>query len=304
MSDLSNLTNNTEKEKMHLYLPDFYNNATLYFLLWEYLEQKSSMFYDDIDIKAVYGSFPSCIWNGGRVYLDYISRPIMDKIISEFNARGIAIRYTFTNPLLEEKHMYDTFGNICLEAADNGKNEVLVNTQVIEDYVRKNYPGYKLISSTTKCIKSLEGVEKELDKDYYLVVLDSSLNKDERIFNIAKRDRLELLVNHSCALNCPRRAEHYIQTGRCQLTYNYVNIECPNLARPFAEIMKEEHAISRELMVEKYFPGGIKHFKLDGRSFAPEKLVDSLMYFMVRPEYRDQVKETIKKAIYKGRPSW
>lgn len=303
MSELTNV-NNTGKEKVHFYLPDFYGNAALYVLLAELMDQAPTWFYDDFKISAAYGSFPNCIWNGGRVTFDMINRPIMDKVITELNNRGIAVRYTFTNPLLEEKHMSDVFSNICLEAADNGMNEVLVNTQVIEDYVRTNYPNFKIISSTTKCLKTIEEVEAELDKDYYLVVLDSALNNDERIFNIAKRDRLELLLDHGCRLDCPNRERHYADTGRAQLTFNNSHFACNYIGRTFEETLKEGHSIPRPLMEEKYIPGGFKHFKLDGRAFPPEKLVDSLLYYMVLPEYRQRLKDVIKKEVYKNRQSW
>lgn len=290
------------KEKVHFYVPDFYSNAGLYCMLADFIEHIPQWFFDDFKISAAYGSFPNCIWNGGRVGFGEITRTTMDKVIRELNSRGIAVRFTFTNPLLEEKHMSDTFSNICLEAADNGMNEVLVNTRVIEDHVRTNYPNFKIISSTTKCLRTIEDVEAELDKDYYLVVLDSFLNKDERIFTLKKRDKLELLVDHGCMFNCPNSTRHYEELGRSQLTFCETKFTCPTVVKTFEEIMQGKHSISRELMTEKYIPGGFKHFKLDGRSFQPEKLVDSLLYFMVKPEFRPRMKEIIQKEIYHGKP--
>jgi len=293
-----------ESDKIHFYVPDFYKNVALYMFLADFLEHIPQWFYDDFDIAAAYGSFPNCIWNGGRASFDGINRTIMDKVVEELNKRGIAVRFTFTNPLIEEKHLNDTFANICLDAANNGKNEVLVNTQVIEDYVRTNYPDYKIISSTTKCLKTIEDVEAELDKDYYLVVLDSALNNDPGIFNIAKRDRLELLVDHGCKVDCPNRENHYIEVGKGQLSFNYPSFQCPYVHVSFEEIMQREHSITRERMLNEFVPGGFKHFKLDGRSFAPEKLIDSMLYFMVRPEFRPRVKEIIKKEVYANKPVW
>ncbi len=296
-SDLAN-------EKIHFYVPDFYKNAALYMFMADFLEHIPQWFYDDFDIAAAYGSFPNCIWNGGRTSFDGISRPIMDKVVEELNKRGIAVRYTFTNPLIEEKHLTDTFANVCLDAANNGKNEVLVNTQVIEDYIRDKFPGYKIISSTTKCLKTIEDVEAELDKDYYLVVLDSSLNNDPRIFDIEKRDRLELLVDHGCKVDCPNRVNHYIEIGKSQMEFHNPSFQCPYVFATFDEIMQREHSITRERMNEQFIPGGFKHFKLDGRSFPPEKLVDSLLYFMARPEHRARLKEIIKKEVYANKPVW
>lgn len=293
-----------KQEKFHLYVPDFYANAALYMMLADFMEHIPQWFYDDFRISAAYGSFPNCIWNGGRVTFDRITRTTMDQVIQELNKRGIAVRYTFTNPLLEEKHLGDTFGNICLEAANNGMNEVLVNTPVIEDYVRKNYPDYKIISSTTKCLRTLDAVKEELEKDYYLVVLDSFLNTDDRIFSLEKRDKLELLLDHGCMLNCPRSKEHYIELGRSQLTFTDSTFSCPTVSKTFEEVMQNPHSISRELLTEKFVPGGFRHFKLDGRVFKPEKLVDSLLYYMVKPEFRSKVKDIIKKEVYNGSQVW
>lgn len=297
----------TKKEKINFYVPDFFKYATLYCMLADFIEHIPQWFYEDVKISAVYGSFPNCIWNGGRANYGAINRPIMQQTIEELNKRGIAVRYTFTNPLLEEKHMSDVYSNICLELADNGKNEVLVNTQVIEDYVRKNFPSFKIISSTTKCLRTFDLVEKELEKDYYLVVLDSALNKDERVFSLKERGRLELLVDHGCRMNCPNREQHYIASGHAQLTYDNPKFHtCPYVVnnQDFAAHMTKENFISREMITEKYVPGGIRHFKLDGRSFQLEKLVDSLMYYMVKPEYREQVKAIIKKEVYLNGDVW
>lgn len=296
---------NVSKEKFNFYLPGFYENLTLYALLADFIEHLPQWFYDDFKIGAVYGCFPNCIWNGGRAIYGGINRPLMIKAIEEMNSRGIPIRYTFTNPLLEEKHMSDTFGNVCLELANNGMNEVLVNTPVIEEYMRKNFPNYKLISSTTKCLRTVDLVEAELEKDYYLVVLDSALNKNEKIFDLKERGRLELLVDHGCRYDCPNREKHYIASGTAQLTYDTTKFPpCPNLVRTFDELKVRENFISREEITEKYYPNGFRHFKLDGRSFETEKLVDSIIYYMVKPEYHVTMKNVIRKEVYMNKTDW
>lgn len=291
-------------EKIHFYVPDFYMNAPLYILLADFIEHIPQWFYDDFDIAAAYGSFPNCIWNGGRVTFGAVEADTMEKIVTELNKRNIAVRHTFTNPLIEEKHLDDIFANICLKVTDNGKNEVLVNTQIIEDYVRKNYPSHKIISSTTKCIKTIPEVEKELAKDYYLVVLDSSLNNNPEIFQIEERGRLEVLVDHICRVDCPNRTNHYIDIGNSQLNFRNSKFQCPYNKASFEDILKREHSITREQINEVYVPAGFRHFKLDGRAFPPEKLVDSMLYYMVLPEFREKVKAIIKKEVYKNQHVW
>ena len=107
----------------------------------------------------------------------------IEAILKVYNSRGIPARFTWTNALLEEKHLQDPYCNLIMELADNGINQVLVNTPVLEEYIRRKYPAYRLISSTTKRITGVEGLLEELKKDYYLVVLDYDLNHDKQALN-------------------------------------------------------------------------------------------------------------------------
>lgn len=286
-------------QKNHYYIADFYRNAALYLMLSDFLEHIPEWFYEDVEFSAAYGSFPNCIWNGGRTLLGDINKTRMIKTVEEFNKRGIAVRYTFTNPLIEKRHLDDIFANICMEVANNGLNEVLVNSPVLEEYIREKYPNFKLISSTTKCLMSLDQINAELDKDYYLVVLDSSLNNKEEIFTIPKRDRLEVLVDHGCRVDCPNRQAHYIASAQAQLNYDVCQfLHCPHVERTFEQLKQNGSFITREMITGKYNEAGFRHFKLDGRSFGNEKLLDSLMYYFVKPEYQDKMRGIIQKEIY------
>ena len=79
------------------------------------------------------------------------------------------MRFTWTNSLLTEEHLQDTYCNLIMRLADNGMNQVLVNTPVLEQYLRQKYPGYQYISSTTKRILDPEKLRDELKKDYFMV---------------------------------------------------------------------------------------------------------------------------------------
>ena len=162
----------------------------------------------------------------------------MEFVINSMNEMDIAVRYTFTNPLITEKHLNDTYCNILLELGDNGKNEILVNSPVLEDYIRKNFPSYRLISSTTKCLRNESDIINELNKDYELVVLDSAFNNKDVLFTLPHREKIELLVNHYCLDDCPMREKHYLEVGRCQLSFSEIEFkDCPNINRDFYQMM-------------------------------------------------------------------
>ena len=197
---------------INFYLPDFYTNTTLICFLADMMKSTPECFYEGAKIASAYGSFPSSIWNGGRVHIDTVRKGNMIRILDELNSRGIAVRFTFTNPLIEEKHLQDTFCNLCLELADNRGNEVLVNSPVLEKYIREHYPKYTLISSTTKCLDTMEQIRAELEKDYPIVVLDSVMNNTEELFTLDHKEKIELIVDHFCEDNCPRRGFNRLDT--------------------------------------------------------------------------------------------
>lgn len=287
-------------KKINFYLPDFYVNFRLIVAIDNLMRKSSEYFFDNIRIGAVYGCFPGSIWNGGRVILGSCTKNEMEQVISELNARDIAVRYTFTNPLLETHHLLDTFCNLCLELGDNGKNEVLVNSTVLEDFIRKTYTSYGVLSSTTKCLNDMNSIQQELEKDYKLVVLDSAMNNTEELFDLPHKDKIELIVNHYCQDNCPMRKQHYDTVGRSQLEFSEMVFQaCENIGRDFYEIMKNRSFIATEDIFGRYHDAGFVHFKLDGRGFNKYKVLESFVYYLVKPEYRDKVRMTLLKEVYR-----
>ena len=84
-----------------------------------------------------------------------------------------------------------------MRVGNNGMNQVLVYSDDLEDYIRKTYPDYKVLSSTTKRILSVDRLMEEMKKDYYLVVLDYDFNHDEKVIEklTPYADRIEILTN-------------------------------------------------------------------------------------------------------------
>lgn len=284
-------------EPIQFYLPDLYNRLPINILLKEMMMHYPERFYDNIAIGAVYGSFPGAIWNGGRVSLGSCTKEQIEYVLNEFNSRGIPCRFTFTNPLLEEKHLYDTFCNLIMTLGDNGMNEVIVNSPLLEDYIREQYPKYKIISSTTKCLEGMLEVTEEAQKDYALVVLDNSFNNTEKLFSLMYKEKYELIPNSYCVGTCPKRREHYKEIGRAQLQFRASQFPiCDSINRDFYDLMANRSFITQEALYGKYYEAGFRHFKLDGRGFNLYNLVESYMYYFVRPEARDAVRVALLKA--------
>lgn len=272
-------------------------------VLFDAMQRFSGKFRDNYKIASCYGTFPCAIWNGGRNFMDgFSSKREVENIIKSYNNRGIPVRFTWTNVLLEEKHVYDSYCNMIMRVGDNGMNQVLVNRKVLEDYIRKEYPQYKIISSTTKRILNPDSLIEELNKDYFLVVLDYDFNHNEKVIDMVKpyADRIEILVNETCQPGCPKRTEHYKEISRYQLEFdNRIQFPCtdtdPN-KRTFAGCQKRPSFMTNE-DIERYIDMGFRNFKIVGRGEPKEFLIDSYIYFLVKEDSRDFIRNHIMNTL-------
>ena len=306
----------------------------LQLLLISLMEKHPEVFYENIRIGAIYGTFPGAIWNGGRTVLGQCDAMQMEYVLSEFNGRGIPLRFTFTNSLIGQEHLEDEFCNLCLQlavgssskireesdaiesakdgqgAADDGErnivhNEVLVNSPVLEAYIRENYPSLPLISSTTKQIRSVEELAGELAKDYKLVVVYKAMNHDPALLTMPGRERLEILLDSFCMDHCPRSAEHYLAASQAQLEGRELIFptegKCHAINRDFYDFFENESFVTVEELYGRFCDAGFCHFKLDGRTFTDADVIESYVYYMVRPDYQERVRLILHKGMEKLR---
>lgn len=284
-------------KEVYWHLPGFCYFRLLNQMILNMMKDYPDKFRDGYKIGSAYGSFPGAIWNGGRTVFGITGKSDIEAVLKLYNSRGVPVRFTWTNALIEERHTYDTYCNLIMKLADNGLNQVLVNTPVLEEYIRKEYPRFPLISSTTKRIVGVDGVLEELKKDYYLVVLDYDLNHNEEALKVLEpyASRLEILVNEVCFPNCPKRSEHYLQQSKLQLEYDInTGFPCPNNTRErkFEECTKRPSFISNE-EIQNYIDRGYVNFKIVGRGMPLEFVKESYLYFLVKDEHREFIRTKI-----------
>jgi collagenase-like PrtC family protease len=304
--------------RVRFHLPDFSGNFKLNLLFAELLERRPDLFREGVEIASFYGVFPPSIWNGGRTQGGVCDKTFVKSVIKTFNEKSIPLRFTFTNPALEKKHLSDQFCNMVLNLANNGLNEAIVMSPVLEDYIRRNFPKYKLTSSTCKRLNTIEGLLEELKKDYHIVVMDYDLNNRFELLEqipMEDRPRIEFLSNACCEPNCPRRSAHYHSIGVQQIAYNEhikknpgkpFNIEkydpqhfrdCPYSQRGLFEIRNLRTHISPDDIWEKYVPMGFEQFKIEGRTASALNILETYMYYMAKPECRDEARFMLLKAL-------
>lgn len=290
--------------KVRFHLPGFASHFRFNLVFTEVMKAYPEFFREGVEIASFYDSFPQSIWNGGRVREGgYADRSFIKTVIEAFNSRNIPLRFTFTNPCLEKKHLSDKFCNMVMAMANNGFNEVIINSPVLEEYIRKNFPKYKLTSSTCKRITDPERLREELEKDYSIVVLDYDLNnKFDILETLPHKEKLEILVNACCTPNCTRRVSHYDAIGQQQIAYaNHVrkypeaafdagryNIrlpeDCPATSRDIFSIKELSTHVSPDAIWNRYVPMGFNQFKIEGRTLNIFNLLETYIYYMVKPE--------------------
>lgn len=302
--------------RVRFHLPDFSGRFKLNLMFAEMLKGCPQYFREGVEIASFYGVFPPSVWNGGRPQPGIVDKEYIRRVLKEFNNRGIPLRFTFTNPVLEKKHLDDPFCNMVMNMANNGLNEAIVFSPILEDYIRKNYPKYKLTSSTCKRITDIGKLNEELSKDYHIVVIDYDFNNNfEVLEKLPRKADCELLVNACCEPGCKLRSEHYATIGRQMIAYNehikkYPNMpfnsdvydkhnfkNCPYGHRGVFDIRNLRTHISPDDIWEKYAPMGFEQFKIEGRTASPINLIETYMYYMAKPEYRDEARFRLLKAL-------
>ena len=151
------------------HLPGLRYNYPLNMFWISLLEERPHFFREGVKIASVFGCFPMSMWNGGRLITnDQCDSGFVRSVIKNINSKGIPIRYTFNNTIVERSELDDPFCNFCMDEANNGMNEVIVASPVLEEYLRNKYPNFKYNSSTCKEIRNAEQINEELKKQNLL----------------------------------------------------------------------------------------------------------------------------------------
>ncbi len=295
--------------QMKFHIPDFYQHWTLNLNLIDMIKDHPEYFHDGVEIASCFGCFAPALWNGGRSLFGFTTLAQVNNTIKFFNTRNVPLRYTFTNPTITKEDLNDKFCNKLCVAADNGFNEIIVNSPDLEEYIRTTYPDFPIISTTCKEIRDIDGLIAELEKDYKLVVLDYNWNNDfEKLAQIPEqyRSRCEVLINPYCVPNCQKRGEHYRALGEAQriasaakpTLFNNdakqwheasISVQCKNPGYNFYQIQKYSTFVPFENL-EKYMELGFNNFKIEGRTLNMANIAESYVYYMAKPEYRDIVR--------------
>ena len=287
--------------KAYYHLPGLFEFYELYKMLLPLFRNHREYFYDWCEIGSIYGAPADCLWGGGRVGFGDEQASDVIRLMKEYD---ISARLTFSNSLIREEHLADKRCNrLCelFEKTGEVKNGVIIHSDLLLDYIKKNYPEFYFVSSTTKVLTDFDDLTAELDRDdFKYVVPDFRLNKrleQLKALPQSKKDKVEFLCNECCAFGCTDRKACYENVSRKSLGEDCKDHICtsPQAAKGyrFSDAMENPGFISVDDIQNIYMPAGFSNFKIEGRSLGSAIVLEFILYYMVKSEYQLRVREEI-----------
>ena len=290
-----------KKDTVYYHLPGLFEFYELYCVFLPLYHEHREYIYDWCEIGSVYGAPADCIWGGGRVGGGDCSP---QKVLALMREYGISARLTFSNSLLREEHLSDKKCNtLCtlFSEPQGTRNGVIVHSDLLLDYLKRNYPELYFVSSTTKVLTDFEELVNEIKRDEFLyVVPDFRLNKAWGKWNTLsqnQKEKVEFLCNECCWFGCRERKLCYEAVSRKNLGENCPDHRCTALdAREgyrFSKAMENPGFIGTDEIKNIYLPMGFNNFKIEGRGLGSALILEFLLFYMTKPEYQLHVREKI-----------
>ncbi len=285
----------------YYHLPGLFEFYELYREFLPLFRTHREYFYDWCEIGSIYGTPEDCLWGGGRVEA---GEENPQEVLALMEAYGISARLTFSNSLLREGHLSDRKCNaLCrlFEKSEKEQNGVIIHSDLLLDYLKKEYPGLYFVSSTTKVLTEFQDCLKEIEReDFRYVVPDFRLNKALEKWDTLsgkQKDKVEFLCNECCWFGCKDRKICYEDVSRKNLGEDGPEHRCtaPHAAEGyrFSKAMTNPGFISISDIQNIYLPMGFTNLKIEGRGLGSALVLEFLLYYMTKPEYQLHVREEL-----------
>jgi hypothetical protein len=244
-------------------------------------------------LQFTYYDMPNnCVWNGGRVNRTI---ELTQNIVDTLTRQNFGICLGFTNNVILD--VGDETGNLLLDMVyKNNPNKlhgVVLMSETLRRYLRKNFPDLKLTYSITGHPTTdqlnFEGYYKELEEKYDIIVPKySHLPEVLDLLEDGKLDgsKYEILVNDNCNVTCQFYSEHFAQISHLNTTIKApweqdparaFQIEVKPKTKP--GIVKTANCVQGDIKVhqlQRFYDTGVKHFKISGRDLEVDDFLRQL----------------------------
>lgn len=292
---------NGSRSTAYFHLPGLFEFYELYRLFLPLFYEHREYFYEWCEIGSVYGAPYDCIWGGGRVGAGCDSTSDVLALMREY---GVSSRLTFSNSLICREHLSDRKCNeLCRMFENNGtaENGIIISSDLLLDHIRKNYPRFYFVSSTTKVITDFDEFTSELDREEfrYAVIDFRSNRRFDKLKNLSpgRKAKVEFLCNECCWFGCRERRACYENVSRRMLGEICMEHICHSPGAEdgyvFSKAMQNPGFIGIDDIRNIYLPMGFSEFKIEGRSLGSALVLEFLLYYMTKPEYQLNVREKI-----------
>ena len=136
------------------------------------------------------------------------------------------------------------------------------------------------------------------------MVLNYNLTHDEQVISsIDHPEKLEVMANEYCTLGCPYRTEHYRATSESQIKGVPCAFECKHKPAPqvwgFLNGLIEGDVFLKNDQIRHYANDlGVGSFKIVGRGLSRYDVIDSYLYYLVKPEHWYEVRDYLIHRSY------
>jgi hypothetical protein len=151
-------------------------------------------------IGSLFGFVERTTLYGGRKFR---GRELSERDVVQLNNAGIGIRLPLSNHFVTQGEYEQSMP--LLEKYHNELNSVIVTNDELAQWIRADFPQYRIDASVIKNINNLKKLHKAL-KIYDEVVLPMTSNEDLPFLqSIEAKHRITLFANAGCAFTCPSR---------------------------------------------------------------------------------------------------
>ncbi|MFK5892198.1 MAG: hypothetical protein QM504_03140 [Pseudomonadota bacterium] len=207
----------------------------------------------DIPISEVDSVFaftePSTLYGGRR----FSGPELQSSDIQELYDHSIGYRIPFTNNYVEADEYNRNI--LFLEKYHRPGNSVILVNDQLSQWIKEDFPEYKIEASIIKNINSHKKIEAALEL-YDTVVLPTSLNENlEFLDKVEQKDRITLFAFAGCGINCKSKL-CYPSISKFNKFTGYTDFECSRT------IKEREHRGKVNFDLNVYVSMGFERFKL------------------------------------------
>lgn len=148
-------------------------------------------------ISTVWGFVEHCSLYGGRVF---VKREISETDVNELYDAGIGLKL----PISSVTATHDDYiaSKEFLRKYHVDGNSVIVVRDDLAEWIKNDFPKYKVEASAIKNIKTLDSIQ-EASKLYDSIVLRSFMNDNpDFLINIPNKDQITLFLTYGCSHGC------------------------------------------------------------------------------------------------------